>query len=90
MTATKTWTVDIRLDEHPETRYTRAEAHLHSGEMADIRGVGVSSRNPRDPEIPEIGDELAVARALVDLAENLRRTAATSIEGATTEGSHGW
>ena len=90
MTATKTLTVDIQLEEHPETRYTRAEAHLHSDTMPDVRGVGVSSRNPRDPEIPEIGDELAVARALVDLAENLRRTAAVSIEGASTQGSHGW
>jgi hypothetical protein len=40
-----------------------------------MRGVGTSSRNPRDPEVEEIGDELAVARALADLAANLHTAA---------------
>jgi hypothetical protein len=75
MTHAKHWSVDIYIDEHEETRRTRAEARLHTGDRTDIRGVGTSSRNPRDQEVPEIGDELAVARALTDLAENLHTAA---------------
>jgi hypothetical protein len=75
MTHAKHWSVDIYIDEHEETRRTRAEARLHTGDPTDVRGVGTSSRNPRDPEVPEIGDELAVARALADLAANLHTAA---------------
>jgi Domain of unknown function (DUF1876) len=88
MTTAKKWTVDIYVDEHPETRRTRAEARLHTGDLTDVRGVGTSSRNPRDPEVPEIGDELAVARALADLADNLRAAAAGDIEAVKDATSH--
>ena len=69
MTHAKHWSVDIYIDEHEESRRTRAEARLHTGDRTDVRGVGTSSRNPRDREVPEIGDELAVSRALADLAD---------------------
>ena len=82
MATAKKWTVDIYVDEHPETRRTHAEARLHTGDPTDVRGVGTSSRNPRDPEVPEIGDELAVSRALADLADKLRLAAARDIEQA--------
>jgi hypothetical protein len=85
----KHWTVDIDIDEHVDSRYTRAEARLHTG-PSDVLGVGVSSRNPRDPEVPEIGDELAVARALADLAEHLRTAANAGVATNSTEASHGW
>jgi hypothetical protein len=55
-----------------------------------VLGVGVSSRNPRDPEVPEIGDELAVARALADLSEHLRTAANAGVATNSTEASHGW
>jgi Rv2632c-like len=71
MTHTKRWSVDIYIDEHEESRRTRAEARLHTSDRTDLRGVGTSSRNPGDREVPEIGDELAVSRALADLAEHL-------------------
>ena len=90
MAAMKWWSVDIYLEEHPETRHTRAEARLHTGDPIDIRGFGTSSRNPRDPDVPEIGDELAAARALANLAENLRRTATADVEALSTQASHGW
>jgi len=38
---------------------------------------------PADPDVPEIGEELAAARALHDLAEHLLRTAQDDIEGVT-------
>jgi hypothetical protein len=34
-------------------------------------GRGVARRHPADPPVPEIGDELAVSRALQDLAHRL-------------------
>jgi hypothetical protein len=80
MATAKKWTVDIYVDEHPDSRRTHAEARLHTGDPTDVRGVGISSRNPRDLEVPEIGDELAVARALADLADKLRAAAAGDIE----------
>jgi hypothetical protein len=79
MTHAKRWSVDIYIDEHEETRRTRAEARLHTGDPTDVRGVGTSSRNPRDREVPEIGDELAVSRALADLAANLQAAARTDV-----------
>lgn len=92
MPASKQWTVDIVLDEHPGERTTRAEARLHMGDPEAVRGVGRSWRNAEDPEVPVIGDELAVSRALADLANHLRVTAAQQIEAVdgTKEASHGW
>jgi hypothetical protein len=39
--------------------------------------------NPTDRDIPEIGDELAVARALSDLAHKLLEVTAEDIEQIT-------
>jgi hypothetical protein len=90
MPATKKWTVDIFLDEYEDNRTTSAEARLHTDDPTDVRGTGRSWRNPHDPNVPEIGDELAAARALADLAERLRGTAAFDIEAMNEEASHGW
>lgn len=40
---------------------------------------------PSDHDVPEIGGELAVARALSDLAHKLLDTAVEDIEGVTHE-----
>ena len=86
----KRWTVEIEFDEHPETRNTRAEARLLTGDPRDVRGVGRSWRNPHDAEAPAIGDELAAARALADLADHLRAVAGEDLEAANDQASHGW
>ena len=78
MTATKDWTVSVLLSEDGDV--TRAEAVLHSGVRAELRGHGTARRNPTDPMVPEIGDELATARALSDLAHKLLDVAAQDIE----------
>jgi hypothetical protein len=85
MDAVKRWTVDIYIGEHEDQRLTRAEARLHTSDRTDVRGVGTARRNPHDREIPEIGDELAVSRALGDLARKLQEAAAGDIEQATDE-----
>ncbi|HEX7746146.1 MAG TPA: DUF1876 domain-containing protein [Micromonosporaceae bacterium] len=83
MIHTKKWTVEILIDEHDDERRTRAEARLHTGDRTELRGEGRARRNPVDREVPEIGDELAVARALSDLAHRLLDAAADDIEDIT-------
>jgi hypothetical protein len=84
MAMVKRWTVDIFIDEHEGRTY--AEARLHSDAKTLLTGVGRAKLNPADADIPEIGDELAAARALSDLGHRLLIMAATDIE-AVTEGS---
>jgi hypothetical protein len=80
MTTTRTWSVEIFLDEHEDQRRTRAEARLHTQDRTVLAGQGVAVRHPSDREVPEIGDELAAARALADLAHRLMEAAAADIE----------
>jgi hypothetical protein len=80
---TRTWTVEITIDEHDEDRRTRAEALLHSDSRRTLRGEGEARRRPSDVDVPEIGDELATARALADLAYKLLDVTAGDIEQFT-------
>lgn len=83
MTSAKRWSVEIFIDEHDDQRATRAEARLHSRDQTHLVGRGMARRNPSDSEVPEIGDELAVARALADLAHQLLEAAAADVEQST-------
>ena len=85
MIISRRWRVDIYVDEHEDDRTTRAEARLHTGDNTHLVGTGAAHRNPTDTEIAEIGDELAVARALSDLAHKLLHAAASDIEAITHE-----
>lgn len=86
----KRWSVEIEIDEDAEVRRTCAEARLDTGDRPSLRGTGTSWRHPRDTDEPEIGDELAVARALTDLAEKLRAAAAGDIQGVLLEVPPTW
>jgi hypothetical protein len=86
MTNVKRWTVDIQIDEHEEK--TRAQARLHSESEAFLVGVGFARLSPGDRNVPEIGDELAVSRALADLAHKLLEAAVTDIEETTHSPAH--
>jgi hypothetical protein len=79
MAVTKRWSVDIFIGE--EDGKTYAEARLHTQDATDLRGKGIARCNPHDTDVPEIGDELATARALSDLAHHLLVAAAEDIEG---------
>jgi len=81
MTVAKQWRVEIFIDEH-EGR-TRAKARLHNPDHTKLVGVGLARLNPADVNVPEIGDELAVARALSDLAHQLLDATANDIEAIT-------
>jgi hypothetical protein len=79
----KHWTVELVIDEHRDDRMTHAEARLQAPHRPALAGVGTARRNPVDPDVPRIGDELAVARALSDLAHQLLDVAAGDIEVVT-------
>jgi hypothetical protein len=77
MTVPTTWTVEIEFTEDEDK--TRADAVL-SGVASDLRGWGRARRNPTDPDMPGIGEEIAAARALADLSHHLLDQAAHRIE----------
>jgi Rv2632c-like len=77
---TKVWTVEIAIEETPEG-HTEAKALLHVGGTSPrLGGWGRARRNPADPAMPRVGEELAAARALSDLAHHLIEEAARTIE----------
>ena len=82
----KGWSVNIVIDEH-EGR-TRATAQLHAENRSALVGVGLARLNPVDSDVPVIGDELATARALADLAHQLIEATATDIERVTKQPPH--
>ena len=79
MAATRHWTVDIVIDEREDERITQAEARLSAGDE-QVSGRGTAYRHPDDVEVPRIGDELAAARALSDLAHHLLDVASADVE----------
>ncbi|TDQ45979.1 dsRBD fold-containing protein [Actinorugispora endophytica] len=81
----KRWTVDIVVTEEAEEDSVRtmAEATVAAKERAGLRGHGMARKHPSDTDVPEIGDELAVSRALSDLARKLRQTASEDITDHT-------
>jgi uncharacterized protein DUF1876 len=82
----KHWHIDIIIDEHDSR--TRAEARLRNPDRTGLVGAGLALLNPRDDDVPEIGDELAVSRALADLAHQLLDAAAGDIEAITHRPAH--
>jgi hypothetical protein len=79
----KRWNVEILIGE--VDRRTYAEAQLYDEIRDNLIGTG-QARAPRDaPDIPEIGDEIAVARALSDLGHRLLVAASGDLEDATHE-----
>lgn len=82
---THRWNVTIELADAEDThrdRLTTAHAEL-STNGTTLHGYGRARRNPADVDVPHIGEELAAARALRDLADRL--LAATSDDIAEVE-----
>ncbi|MBB6346139.1 DUF1876 domain-containing protein [Nonomuraea muscovyensis] len=67
----KQWTVQIYISEDDGDERTQARAVLYARDSKWHESVGVARRNPGDRPVPEIGDELAAGRALMDLADKL-------------------
>ena len=75
----KSWTVQIDIGEHEGK--TRATAHLRTGDATSLTATGTARLNPADPNVPEIGDELAASRALSQLAHALLDAAVDDMSG---------
>src|ERR1019366_6825999 len=64
---------------------TSANVVLLSDAPTHVTARGQSHRRDREAAVPEIGDEVAVARALRHLADQLLESAAQHIEAVTGE-----
>lgn len=77
---TKQWSVEIDIAEQGDDTHVRAILTTLNG--TTIEGAGHARRNPVDRAVPEIGDELAAGRALLDLGHRLMQLATAEITAA--------
>jgi hypothetical protein len=77
------WQVRVSIFESDDD--TEATVVLLADSPDHLTARGRSHRSDHDRVVPEIGDEVAVARALRSLADQLLATAAGDIEGVTGE-----
>lgn len=78
MLHTRQWHAEVYLFE--QDGQTRADAVLDTGEN-ELHGYGAARCHSGEDDVPEIGDELAVGRALADLGRKLIGTASDDLEG---------
>jgi hypothetical protein len=86
MTDLRHWTVDVYVGEDDGQTY--AEAALSDDIGNHLLGTGRARLSLDDLNVPEIGDEIAVGRALANLGQRLLTTAAGDIETITHEPAH--
>ncbi len=79
---TKTCQIDVLIEEHEER--TRAKARMSWAGKTYV-GVGLARLDPADEPVVQIGDELAIARALSDLANQLFALTSSDIQASTPE-----
>ena len=80
------WSLQLSVSETDGE--TNAEARLVMDGDVLRTGHGRARLNPADREVAKIGGEIAVARALSDLAHKLLHAAASDVEGMTHERAH--
>ena len=80
------WNVEIQFEE--DESLTTAASLLRLPDGTEIQGRGQARRNPADPAQPQIGEEIAAARALSDLVHQLLDKAAAEIEDVTHKPAH--
>jgi hypothetical protein len=78
---TKRW--QLRLDLFEEGDTTKVHAVLDTGDNL-LESRTSAHRKPGDPPVPEIGDEYAAGRALVELGHQLLR--AGMVDSAANDG----
>ncbi|RPF29136.1 DUF1918 domain-containing protein [Georgenia muralis] len=77
------WQVRVSVFEQGDD--TTATVALISDALPGISASGESRRSPADPRVSRIGDEVAVARALRHLADQLMDRASHEVEDVTGE-----
>ena len=78
MLHTRKWDAEVFLFE--QDGQTRADVVLNTGENT-LHGNGMARCHAGESDVPEIGDEIAVGRALVNLGRRLIGAAADDLEG---------
>ncbi|MGA4837806.1 DUF1876 domain-containing protein [Streptomyces sp. G45] len=86
MTTLVGWHVDLEFSEHGDR--TTAAALVRLGDGSEMRAHGYAMRHPTDPRQLRVGEEIAGARALMDLASQMLRKAHTEIDEAAGRPSH--
>jgi hypothetical protein len=81
----RTWSVTLDVFDHQDSTTARAVLRTAAGSTT---GRGQARRNPHDVAVPEIGQEIAVARALRDLADRLLGAASDDIAEVQHEEVH--
>jgi hypothetical protein len=76
------WNVSFEIGEDADC--CEVKAHLNAGDRS-LSGFGRARRNPADPSVPQIGEELATARAIQDLAHRLLDDVHRMIDEVTTD-----
>lgn len=74
---TSTFGISVEISEDDHHTEALATVTVRGREFS---GWGRARRNPSDPNVPLIGEELAIARALTDLSHHLVDAAAGAIE----------
>ncbi|MEU8588350.1 DUF1876 domain-containing protein [Streptomyces sp. NPDC048664] len=80
------WHVELEFEEDEER--TRAAALVRLPDGNEVRSHGYASRHHSDSNQPGVGEEIAGARALNDLAMQLLSKAHDEIDGASGRISH--
>ncbi|WP_238012313.1 DUF1876 domain-containing protein [Dactylosporangium sp. AC04546] len=88
MTTTKHWSVEVSIGENDGRTYAEARLQTSDNDTTELRGHGEARLNPADEDVPEIGDEVAVARALSDLGHRVLLAAAADIRAISDEPVH--
>lgn len=80
------WHVELEFTE--EGHRTSAAAMVRLGDGSEMRAHGYAMRHPSDPEQLRVGEEIAGARALMDLASQMLQKAHSEIDEVTGRHSY--
>ncbi|MFE5855420.1 MULTISPECIES: DUF1876 domain-containing protein [unclassified Streptomyces] len=80
------WHIELEFQEEHDR--TRAAAMVRLADGTEFRSHGLAQRHPSDPEQLRVGEEIAGARALMELASQLLQKAHTEIDEASGRTSH--
>ncbi|GAA2259529.1 DUF1876 domain-containing protein [Streptomyces amakusaensis] len=80
------WHIELEFREEGDS--TRAAAMVRLADGTEVRGHGHAQRHPSDSEQLRVGEEIAAARALMDISSQLLRKAHTEIDEASGRTSH--
>lgn len=80
------WHIDLEFEE--DSHRTRAAALVRLSDGTEVRAHGYASRHPSDEDQQRVGEEIAGARALNELAMKLLTKAHDEIDEASGRSSY--